>query len=149
MLNHIEQSIMDIENIFITEPPTLLYKCKPHLAHFLTGLVGNHIWLAFSRDLLAWSFLESGDSDAKSCVAWKLFQLILTERHWAFTYLVIVALGHFAANTTCTQLCIFLPQNETLSYEIVSGLEVTNVRFIVELKAFYDKQIALIISILY
>lgn len=130
-LKDIEQAIVEIENIFITEPPVLLYKCKPHLARFLTGL----------DDM---EFLESDDSDAKSRGAWKLFQLILTDRHWAFTHLAITAFGHFAANTNCTQLWRFLPQNATLSYDIVSGLEVSNERFMAELKAFYSKQIALL-----
>ncbi|XP_050885665.1 uncharacterized protein LOC127091151 [Lathyrus oleraceus] len=129
--NDIEQAIMEIENIFITEPPVLLYKCKPHLARFLMGLVDME-------------FLESDDSDAKSRAAWKLFQLILTERHWAFTHLAIAAFGHFAADTNCTQLWRFLPQNAALSYDIVSGLEVTNGGFMAELKAFLNKQNALL-----
>lgn len=129
--NDIEQAIMEIENIFITEPPVLLYKCKPHLARFLTGLVDME-------------FLESDDSDAKSRAAWKLFQLILTERHWAFTHLAIAAFGHFAADTNCTQLWRFLPQNAALSYDIVSGLEVANGGFMAELKAFLNKQNALL-----
>ncbi|CAI8603872.1 unnamed protein product [Vicia faba] len=131
MSNDIEQAIMEIENIFISEPPALLYKCKPHLARFLTGFVDME-------------FLESDDSDAKSRAAWKLSHLILTERHWAFAHLAIAAFGHFAANTTCTQLWRFLPQNAALSYDIVSGLEATNEGFMAELKAFYSKQIALL-----
>lgn len=129
--NDIEQAIIQIENIFITEPPVLLYKCKPHLAQFLTGLV--HM-----------EFSESDDGDAKSRAAWELFHLILTERHWAFTHLALTAFGYFAANTTCCQLWRFLPPDAALSYDIISGTETTKERFYAELREFLNKQNALL-----
>ncbi|RHN81216.1 hypothetical protein MtrunA17_Chr1g0196651 [Medicago truncatula] len=129
--NDIEQAIIQIENIFITEPPVLLYKCKPHLAQFLTGLV--HM-----------EFSESDDGDAKSRAAWELFHLILTERHWAFTHLALTAFGYFAAHTTCCQLWRFLPPDAALSYDIISGTETTKERFYAELREFLNKQNALL-----
>jgi hypothetical protein len=129
--NDIEQAIMEIENIFITEPPVIMYKCKPHLAQFLTGLV--HM-----------KFLESEACDAKSRAAWELFHLILTERHWAFAHLAIAAFGRFAAGTKCTQLWRFLPQDAALSYDVVSGTEATKEGIMAELKAFFNKQNALL-----
>ncbi|GAU30724.1 hypothetical protein TSUD_39480 [Trifolium subterraneum] len=129
--NDIEQAIMEIENIFITEPPAIMYKCKPHLAQFLTGLV--HM-----------KFSESDDCDAKSRAAWELFHLILTERHWAFAHLAIAAFGRFAAGTKCTQLWRFLPQDAALSYDVVSGTEATKEGIMAELRAFLNKQNALL-----
>ncbi|WJX13796.1 hypothetical protein P8452_04147 [Trifolium repens] len=129
--NDIEQAIMEIENIFITEPPVIMYKFKPHLAQFLTGLV--HM-----------KFSESDACDAKSRAAWELFHLILTERHWAFAHLAIAAFGRFAAGTKCTQLWRFLPQDAALSYDVVSGTEATKEGIMAELKAFFNKQNALL-----
>ncbi|XP_027189235.1 uncharacterized protein [Cicer arietinum] len=129
--NDVEQAIMKIESIFITEPPADLYKCKPHLAQFLAGLV--HM-----------EFSESDNCDEKSRAAWELYHFLLTERHWALTHLAIAAFGHFAAGTDCTQLWRFVPQNAALSYDLVSGTETSKEGFMAELKAFLNKQNALL-----
>lgn len=128
--NDIEQAIVEIENIFITEPPDLLYKCKPHLAHFLTGLIHMDI-------------SESEDGDAKSRAAWELYHLLLKERHWALIHLAITAFGYFAARTKCSQLWRFVPQDAALSYDVVSGVEANQERFMREFGAFLNKQMAL------
>lgn len=128
--NDIEQAILQIENIFISEPPALMYKCKPHLAHFMAGFI--HIEISGS------------DDDAKSCAAWELYHLLLKERHWAFIHLAITAFVYFATSTECNQLWRFVPQDAALSYDIVSGVEANKQRFMLELKAFLNKEIALL-----
>ncbi|KAK7278555.1 hypothetical protein RJT34_23586 [Clitoria ternatea] len=128
--NDIEQAITQIENIFISEPPALLYKCKPHLAQFMGGLVHMEI--------------SENDDDAKSCAAWELYHLLLRERHWALIHLAITAFGYFAARTKCHKLWRFVPPDAALSYDIVSGVETSKDTFIVEFKRFLDKVTALL-----
>ena len=127
--NDIEQAIMAIESIFISEPPANLYKCKPHLAHFMAGLIHME--------------LSESDDDAKSCAVWELYHFLLKERHWAFIHLAITAFGYFAARTKCNQLWRFVPQDAALSYDIVSGVEANKERFMLEFKTFLNKEIAL------
>ncbi|XP_061337520.1 uncharacterized protein LOC133284511 [Gastrolobium bilobum] len=128
--NDIEQAIMEIESIFISEPPDLLYQCKPHLALFLAGLI--HMGISES------------DDDAKSCAVWELYHLLLKERHWALIHLAITAFGYFAARTKCNQLWKFVPRDAALSYDIVSGVETNKDRFMLEFKTFLNKEIALL-----
>lgn len=128
--NDFEQAILQIENIFITEPPALLYKCKPHLAHFLKELI--HMEMAES------------DADAKCCAVSELYHLLLKERHWALIHLAITAFGYFAARTKCNQLWRFVPQDAALSYDIVAGVETNQESFMSEFKAFLNKQVALL-----
>ncbi|XP_057427797.1 uncharacterized protein LOC130721081 isoform X2 [Lotus japonicus] len=128
--NDFEQAILQIENIFITEPPALLYKCKPHLAHFLKELI--HMEMAES------------DADAKCCAVSELYHLLLKERHWALIHLAITAFGYFAARTKCNQLWRFVPQDAALSYDIVAALETNQESFMSEFKAFLNKQVALL-----
>ncbi|XP_027367312.1 uncharacterized protein LOC113873405 [Abrus precatorius] len=128
--NDIEQAIIEIENIFISEPPALLYKCKPHLAQFLAGLVHMEI--------------SESDDDAKSCAVWELYRLILKEQHWALVHLAITAFGYFAARTRCNQLWRFVPQDAALSYDIVSRLETSKETFMAEFRKFLNKEVALL-----
>ncbi|RDX58454.1 hypothetical protein CR513_62229, partial [Mucuna pruriens] len=128
--NDIEQAIMGIENIFLSEPPALVYKCKPHLAQFLAGLVYMEI--------------SESDDDAKSCAVWELYHLLLKERHWALIHLAITAFGYFAARTECNHLWRFVPQDAALSYDIVSGVEANKETFMFEFGKFLKKQIALL-----
>ncbi|XP_019461972.1 PREDICTED: uncharacterized protein LOC109361106 [Lupinus angustifolius] len=127
--NDIEQAITKIENIFISEPPALMYKCKPNLAHFMTGLIHME--------------MSESDDDAKSCAAWELYHLLLKERHWAFIHLALTTFGYFAARTKCNQLWRFVPQDAALSYDLVSGMEANKERFMLEFKKFLNKEAAL------
>lgn len=128
--NAIEQVIMEIQNIFLSEPPALLDKCKPHLAQFLAGLVHMEI--------------SESDDDAKSCAVWELYHLLLKERHWALSHLAITAFGYFASHTRCNKLWRFVPEDAALSYDIVSGVESDQQRFMVEFGKFLKKEIALL-----
>ncbi|XP_014627762.1 uncharacterized protein [Glycine max] len=128
--NAIEQVIMEIQNIFLSEPPALLDKCKPHLAQFLAGLVHMEI--------------SESDDDAKSCAVWELYHLLLKERHWALSHLAITAFGYFASHTRCNKLWRFVPEDAALSYDTVSGVESDQQRFMVEFGKFLKKEIALL-----
>ncbi|KAK7391585.1 hypothetical protein VNO78_20002 [Psophocarpus tetragonolobus] len=127
----IEQAIMEIENIFLYEPPALLDKCKPQLAQFLAGLVHMEI--------------SESDDDAKSCAVWELYHLLLKERHWALIHLAITAFGYFASRTRCNKLWRFVPEDAAaLSYDIVSGVESNQQTFMVEFGKFLNKEMALL-----
>ncbi|MED6156978.1 hypothetical protein PIB30_019278 [Stylosanthes scabra] len=130
--NDIGQVITAVENIFISdsEPPANLYRCKPHLAQFLSGLVHMEM-------------LES-DDDAKSRAAWELYHFLLRERHWAFIHLAMTAFGYFAARTRCNQLWRFVPEDAALSYDIVSGVEANKERFMAAFRTFLNKETALV-----
>lgn len=130
--NEIEEALMEIESIFVSEPEAsdCVFKCKPHLAHFMAGL----------------SYVEISecDDDASSRAVWELYHMLLKERHWAFIHLAMMAFGYFAARTNCNQLWRFVPQDAALSYDIVSGLESSEDRFMLEFKTFLEKEMALV-----
>ncbi|KAK8467704.1 hypothetical protein PHAVU_007G134600 [Phaseolus vulgaris] len=128
--NDIEQAIMEIQNIFLSEPGAHLNKCKPQLAQFLAGLVHMEI--------------SESDDDAKSCAVWELYHLLLKEQHWALIHLAITAFGYFASKTTCNKLWRFVPQDAALSYDIASGLESNQETFMVEFGKFLKKEKALL-----
>ncbi|KOM52407.1 hypothetical protein LR48_Vigan09g106600 [Vigna angularis] len=130
--NDIEQAIMEIQNIFLSETGAHLNKCKPHLAQFLAGLV--HVEISES------------DDDAKSCAVWELYHLLLKEQHWALIHLAITAFGYFASKTRCNKLWRFVPQDAALSYDIVSGLESNQETFMVEFGKFLKKEKALTVA---
>ena len=69
--------------------------------------------------------------------------MLLRERHWAFVHLSIAAFGYFAARTNCNQLWRFVPQDAALSYDLVSGNDANEERFMSEFKAFLEKEMAL------
>ncbi|KAF7807472.1 uncharacterized protein G2W53_039633 [Senna tora] len=130
--NGIEEAILEMKSIFVSEPAASegLFKCKPHLAHFMAGLVHMEI--------------SESDVDAKSRAVWKLYHILLKERHWAFIHLALMAFGYFAARTKCNQLWRFVPQDAALSYDLVLGTESNEDRFMVEFKTFLEKEMALL-----
>ncbi|XVF29184.1 hypothetical protein REPUB_Repub15cG0098300 [Reevesia pubescens] len=69
--------------------------------------------------------------------------MLLKERHWAFVHLSMAAFGYFAARTNCNQLWRFVPQDAALSYDLESGNDVNEERFMSEFKAFLEKEMAL------
>ncbi|CAI9771194.1 unnamed protein product [Fraxinus pennsylvanica] len=126
-----EGIILELQKLFISRPEESdgqLFWCKPNLAHFMGGL--GHMELADS------------DNCARSSAAWELYHMLLRERHWAFVHLSISAFGYFAAHTSCNQLWRFVPQDAALSFDLESGNEADEERFMSELKAFLEKEIA-------
>ncbi|XP_041013996.1 uncharacterized protein LOC121257155 isoform X1 [Juglans microcarpa x Juglans regia] len=128
-----EEVILELENLFISGPAasdTRLHVCKPHLALFMAGL--GHMEMTES------------DTSAKCSAIWELYHMLLREQHWALIHLAITAFGYFAARTSCNQLWRFVPQTAALSYDLVSGNEANEERFMSELKAFLEKERALL-----
>lgn len=130
-----EEVILELQNLFISGQAvsdTHLYQCKPDLASFLAGL--GHM-----------KIVES-DKNAKTSAIWELYGMLLSERHWAFVHLAITAFGYFSERTSCDELWRFVPENAALSFDLESGDEATEERFMSEFKAFLDKETALTIT---
>ncbi|XP_026388081.1 uncharacterized protein LOC113283136 isoform X1 [Papaver somniferum] len=108
-----------------------LYRCKPNLSLLMAGLGDIEI-------------VESEDSKTSTAL-WELYHMLLRERHWAFSHLAIAGFGHFASHTSCNQLWRFLPQDAALSFDIETGNEKDEDRFMFELKAFLEKEVALLV----
>ncbi|KAH6786814.1 hypothetical protein C2S52_006366, partial [Perilla frutescens var. hirtella] len=129
--DEMEEVILELQNLFISRPAlsdSQLFLCKPNLASFMAGL--GHMKLADS------------DDSARSSAAWELYHMLLRERHWAFVHLAITAFGYFAAHNSCNELWRFLPQDAALSFDLESGNETDQERFMSELKAVLEKDMA-------
>ncbi|MBA0614887.1 hypothetical protein Godav_015118 [Gossypium davidsonii] len=127
-----EEVILELHNLFVSGPAasdTLLNQCKPGLTLFLAGLSNT--------------LMSESDTCPKSTAVWELYHMVLRERHWAFVHLSIAAFGYFAARTSCNQLWRFMPQDAALSYDLVSGTDASEDRFMSEFKAFLEKERAL------
>ncbi|TYH52983.1 hypothetical protein ES332_D09G066600v1 [Gossypium tomentosum] len=127
-----EEVILELHNLFVSWPAasdTLLNQCKPGLTLFLAGLSNT--------------LMSESDTCPKSTAVWELYHMVLRERHWAFVHLSIAAFGYFAARTSCNQLWRFMPQDAALSYDLVSGTDASEDRFMSEFKAFLEKERAL------
>ncbi|XP_062109065.1 uncharacterized protein LOC133819751 isoform X2 [Humulus lupulus] len=121
--------LLELENLFISGPAASdrdLYECKPTLALFMAGLA--HMPMA-----------EADKDSTKITAASQLYQMMLKERHWALIHLAITAFGYFSARTTCNELWRFVPENAALSYDLESGKEANEERFMSEFKVFLDK----------
>ncbi|GMJ08269.1 FIDGETIN-LIKE-1 INTERACTING PROTEIN [Hibiscus trionum] len=127
-----EEVILELHNLFVSGPAasdTLLNQCKPELALFLAGI--------------SKTTMSESDNCPKSTAVWELYHMVLRERHWAFVHLSIAAFGYFAARTSCNQLWRFMPQDAALSYDLGSGNDANEDRFMSEFKAFLEKERAL------
>ncbi|XP_057497814.1 LOW QUALITY PROTEIN: uncharacterized protein LOC130782504 [Actinidia eriantha] len=131
-----EEVILELQNLFISGPGSCrhqLYQCKPNLATFMAGLGHTE--------------LVENDNSAKSSAVRELYHMLLREQHWAFVHLAMTAFGYFAARTSCNQLWRFVPQNAALSFDLDSGNEASEEGFLAELKAFLEKETALLTMI--
>ncbi|KAL3634412.1 hypothetical protein CASFOL_021466 [Castilleja foliolosa] len=129
--NEMEKVILELQNLFISRPAhsdSQILTCKPNLANFMAGL--SHIKL------------PDNDESPMTSAAWELYHMLLRERHWALVHLSITSFGYFASNTSCNQLWRFVPQNAALSFDLKSGKEANEERFMSELKAVLEKEMA-------
>lgn len=129
--DEMEGIIIELKNLFIsgqTVSDDSLSRCKPNLAVFMAGF--SHIELA------------EDDDSSKSVAVWELYHMLLRERHWALVHLALKAFGYFASRTNCNQLWRFVPQDAALSFDIDSGKEASEDRFMSELKRFLEKETA-------
>lgn len=126
--DEMEEVILELQNLFISKPSSSdsqLYLCKPNLASFMAGL--GHMKLPDS------------DDSARSSAAWELYHMLFKERHWAFIHLAITAFGYFASHTSCNDLWRYVPQDAALCFDLESGCETDQDRFMSELKAVLEK----------
>ncbi|CAI0380436.1 unnamed protein product [Linum tenue] len=141
VMKHLYQSdemekVIELHGLFISGPTasdSCLYQCKPHLALFMGGL--GDVQMSESNDC------------TKTTAVWDLYHMLLKEQHWALVHLVIPSFGYFAAHTSCNQLWRFVPQNAALSYGVMSASEVSEQRFMSELKAFLEKEVAVLATV--
>ncbi|KAJ4803212.1 holliday junction resolvase [Rhynchospora pubera] len=101
----------------------------PSLGRFIAGLCHMEI--------------PEGDENSVCTALWNLNHTMLRERHWAVAHQAVAAFGHFAAHTTCTQLWQFVPDDPALSYDVETGTVTDANRFMSELKASLEKEVAL------
>ncbi|KAJ4825546.1 hypothetical protein Tsubulata_035029 [Turnera subulata] len=129
----IEEAILELHKVFVAErvaADAQLSQCKPYLALFMGGL-GD---MAMSEN----------DDCPRSTAVWELYHMLFREQHWALVHHAIAAFGYFAARTSCNQLWKFMPPDAALSYDLISGKEANEERFMLELKAFLEKETALL-----
>ena len=129
--DEMEGIVIELKNLFMsgqTVSDDRLSRCKPNLAVFMAGF--SHIELA------------EDDDSSKSVAVWELYKMLLRERHWALVHLALKSFGYFASRTNCNQLWRFVPQDAALSFDIDSGKEVNEDRFMSELKRFLEKETA-------
>ena len=88
--------------------------------------------------------MSEKEDDPRSCAVWELYHMLLKERHWALIHLAMTAFGYYAHHTQCGKLWLFVPDDAALSYDMVSGVEINKDRFMLEFKAFLDKELALL-----
>ncbi|XP_021762635.1 uncharacterized protein LOC110727378 [Chenopodium quinoa] len=130
--DQMEDIIIELENMFISVPTggeSELQKCKTALASFMSSL--GHMEMA-----------ESDDNEKTKAVL-HLYHMLLRERHWALLHLAVSAFGYFAARTSCHQLWRFVPADAALSYDLKTGTNANEERFMSELKVFLEKELAL------
>ncbi|GJZ26187.1 RNA polymerase II assembly factor like protein [Tanacetum coccineum] len=123
--------ILQLQSLFISKSAVTdsgLSKCKPNLAAFVAGL--GHIQF------------EETDNTSKVSASWELFHMLLKERHWALAHLAMTAFGYFSARTSCNELWRFVPPDAALSFDLESGVDVNDERFMSEFKVFFEKEVA-------
>ncbi|KAH7690893.1 Deoxyguanosinetriphosphate triphosphohydrolase C-terminal protein [Dioscorea alata] len=130
--NDIGELILELKTLFVscssTDSNAFLYQVKPSLSSFMAKLC--HMELA-----------EGEDSTLCSAI-YDLYHVLLRDRHWAFIHLAIAAFGYFAARTSWTELWRFVPQDAALSFDVNTGHEANEDRFMSELKAYLEKEVA-------
>ncbi|KAG2554832.1 hypothetical protein PVAP13_9KG584600 [Panicum virgatum] len=127
-----ERLTLQLHTLFLStscNSNAVLSQCKPSMASFM-AILGH---------------LNATEYDAKelSSAMWDLYHLLLKERHWALIHLVMGSFGYFAARTSFTQLWKFVPGDAALSYNASTGTSIDGNGFMVELRAYLQKEAAL------
>ncbi|KAJ4968051.1 hypothetical protein NE237_014752 [Protea cynaroides] len=133
--DEMKEVILELQKLFVKDTAasdTQLYQCKPDLASFMAGL--GHMEIA------------EGEGSADCCAIWELYHMLLRERHWALVHLAITTFGYFAARTCCNQLWRFVPPDAALSFNVETGKDANEERFMSELKAFLEKEVAMVVA---
>ncbi|XP_078439883.1 holliday junction resolvase [Wolffia australiana] len=117
----------DMEDLIKALPTvSLSSELKPALATFMAGLCRTE--------------MREKEDDPASASAWALSHILLRERNWAFLHLSLDGFGYFAARTSCTQLWRFVPLDAALAYDLETGENPSEERFMSALKAFLERE---------
>ncbi|KAM0949424.1 hypothetical protein DsansV1_C05g0052291 [Dioscorea sansibarensis] len=135
--NEIREFILELKTLFVsgssTDPNASLHQVKPSLSSLMAKLC--HLELA------------EGEESTICSAVYDLYHVLLRDRHWAFIHLAIAAFGYFAARTSWTELWRFVPQDAALSFDVNTGSEANEDRFMSELKNYLEKELALSVVI--
>ncbi|EPS66751.1 hypothetical protein M569_08023, partial [Genlisea aurea] len=135
--DEMEQVILELQNLLISKPEATsssdaqLFTCKPNLTSFMAGLA--HV--TFSED-------DNEGRRAVNSAAWELYHVLLRELHWALVHLSITAFGYFASHTSCNELWRFVPDDAALAFDLDSGNNADEDRFMCELRSVLEKEMA-------
>lgn len=127
-----EKLTLELHTLFMSSSDNskaVLSQCKPSLASFM-AILGH---LNSTED----------DSNSLSSAMPDLYHLLVRERHWALIHLAMGSFGYFAARTSFTQLWRFVPGDAALSYNTDTGVDIDENGFMLELRAFLQKEVAL------
>lgn len=128
--DEMRELILELQILFMasSDSADVLYQCRPSLVSFMVSL----------------SQLEIPDGEGSELYSALLsfYHVFLRERHWAFNHLAIGAFANFAASTSCSQLWRFIPDDAALSFDTSTGKEADEERFMAELKAYLEKEVA-------
>ncbi|KAJ1298830.1 hypothetical protein BS78_01G483700 [Paspalum vaginatum] len=130
--SEMEKLTLQLQTLFLSNSDNsnaVLSQCKPSMASFMAIL--GHLNV-------------SEDEANKLCSAMcDLYHLLLKERHWALIHLAMDSFGYFAARTSFTQLWKFVPGDAALSYNASTGASIDENGFMLELRAYLQKEAAL------
>ncbi|CAL4920728.1 unnamed protein product [Urochloa decumbens] len=130
--SEMEKLTLQLHTLFLSTSDNsnaVLSQCKPSMASFM-AILGH---LSVTED----------DANELCSAMWDLYHLLLKERHWALIHLVMGSFGYFAARTSFTQLWKFVPGDAALSYNASSGTNIDENGFMLELRAYLQKEAAL------
>ncbi|KAG8073439.1 hypothetical protein GUJ93_ZPchr0006g43216 [Zizania palustris] len=130
--SELEKLTLELHALFMSgsdNSNSALSQCKPSVSSFM-AILGH---LNTSED----------DANILCSAMWDLYHFLLRERHWALIHLAMGSFGYFAARTSFTQLWKFVPVDAALSYNTSTGVDTDENGFMLELKAFLQKEVAL------
>lgn len=122
------QLILDLRTMFLSSANVnnnTLYRCKASLICFVANLGEMEM-----EDTSSIFFSPICD----------LYHMLLKERHWASVHLSLTAFGYFTSCTPCNELWKFVPPDAALSFDKETGSETSEERFMLEFKAFLEKE---------
>jgi 5'-3' exoribonuclease 2 len=130
--SEMEQLTLQLRTLFLStsdKSNAVLSQCKPSMASFMSTL--GHL-----------NVTEDDANELCSAIC-DLYHLLLKERHWALMHLSMDSFGYFAARTSFTQLWRSVPGDAALSYDASTGTSIDENGFMLELRAYLQKEVAL------